>query len=144
MLRSREVISAAAITLALAFWAPYNHGEPVCPDGVQVEMFQPGQGPNMGASGYAELGNGCSIHLSTDLLEQPARVQCAAVAHELGHAFFGLLDNATPGNVMNNTAFLVVPGKCDPPPSARCGAFQAMRWSQRGSSHWPSRCQRYR
>ena len=35
------MISATAITLALAFWAPQNGGQPVCPAGVQISAQVP-------------------------------------------------------------------------------------------------------
>lgn len=112
------MISATAVALALAFWAPYNHGEPVCPDGVQIALYAHGDGgiTHPDADGWAYLNGGCTINLRADIAtEQPQSVQCAIIAHELGHSVFGLPDTAEQGNIMGNTnGILTVPRACEP------------------------------
>jgi hypothetical protein len=114
------MIASLAITLALAFWQPYNAGQPVCPSGVSIGYYAPGQGPaqNPYANGWTVRDGGCDIHLSTTIPEQLVSTQCALVAHELGHSVFSLPDETTdPRNVMYDPGpaeLIVVPAACWP------------------------------
>lgn len=139
-----------AITLALAFWAPYNDGQPVCPDGVQITLYAVSDGLPMypDASGWSYPGIGCSINVREDMAtEQPQRVQCAVIAHELGHAVFDLPDTTEQGNVMGNTnGIMTIPSACEPPQSVhrpKCGASQETRsWTRKSllpGCHFPQR-----
>lgn len=89
-------MTALAISLALAFWAPYHLG-PVCPQGVtiQYENFVPDH------AGQVVVGAGdCVIELAYWTLRRPYSEQCAYVAHELGHNVFNLEHSSDPDNIM--------------------------------------------
>lgn len=109
------MISAAAVTLALAFWAPYNHGQPVCPGGVQIHNVASYSGDTPGAA-YArredgELQPNCEVFVTAEWRRQPRAVQCAFVARALGASWFGLSPSDDWRNVMYFRRF-VVPGAC--------------------------------
>lgn len=114
-----RMISTVAITLALAFWAPYAGGQPVCPTGVTVTPVLSSQSPSPAAPGlvteaWATYGEGCKIHVVLRLVSKyPVPKQCALVAHELGHSLFGL--DHQPGTIMDGSSdSRPIPGVCYP------------------------------
>lgn len=116
------MISAAAITLALAFWAPYNHGQPVCPDGVvvhQVWRYSNDDVPGtVSSAAYRKFVNGalepnCNVYVAPQFRGMTVAEQCAFVARALGAAWFGLPPSGDRRNIMYYSA-RVIPGACKP------------------------------
>lgn len=100
------MISAAVITAALAFWAPYNGGEAPCGGELAVHEAQPAAMVDMGGAerltAYAPIGvGGCVVYVNPPVFNTlaPGR-QCATIAHEVGHAFFGLQHVEDRANIM--------------------------------------------
>jgi hypothetical protein len=95
------MIGALAVTLALAFWAPYNGGVPPCQGQLSIQAYaDTGQGVPAGSLGYAYLNSGCTIYLNTKVYRQPYMQQCEVIAHEIGHSYFGLGHSSDPKNIM--------------------------------------------
>lgn len=138
------MISVAAVALALAFWAPYNGGQPICPDGVSITTYAPGQGPeaNPYANGWAIRGNGCAINVSTEVPRHGDAVTCAIIAHELGHARMGLPDSLDPRNVMADIpgAYITIPAACSPPVVSRGRQTRSRPSRPRACGSSRSRC----
>jgi hypothetical protein len=157
-------IDSQVIARAVAFWQPYSP-TPVCPAGVTISFYAPGQGPPAWphANGWAVRGIGCEIHLRSDIPDQTPAVQCALIAHELGHAVFSLPDSDDPRNVMGDAPgrYIAIPDGCVPGWAPRkglpWGGFQLGRGSYRSRARraarnrstrptacgsWPSRCPR--
>lgn len=107
------MISAAAVTLALAFWAPYNNSQPVCPGGVQIVYDHPTWSTGTGLTEPQDMeAHDCRFHVRADVADQLIPYQCMIVAHELGHAAMGLPDSAESGNIMAGPT--TIPGACYP------------------------------
>jgi hypothetical protein len=119
------MIATAAITAALAFWAPMYGGPlPCTADDVHVYDTPPA-GVVLPADAVAfaymtdQDGNPlpphCDIYISREVLGYPPPLQCDADVHEWGHAMFGLAHVNDPNNVMypylGNP-----PGVCNIPP----------------------------
>lgn len=111
------MIAATAIALALAFWTPAGEAPP-CPQGLTIEPI-PAVNPFTGveiknADGWAVYGAGCRISLGPQVDDYPPPMQCAVIAHELGHSLRQLPDlpeNAE--NIMNGyTSTRPIPGIC--------------------------------
>jgi len=113
------MIAPLAITLALAFWAPYNHGEPVCPNGVQIVYDRPSPDASTGWVEPQDMAaRDCRFHVRADIADQTVPYQCMIVAHELGHAAMGLPDDPLgPPGIMNGP--MTIPGACYPPRKAK-------------------------
>lgn len=128
------MISPIAIALALAFWAPYNNGQPVCPSGVHITYEQPG--PNVTTAWVDVVPNpDCAMHIRADIAGQQIPYQCMIIAHELGHAAMGLPDSTEQGNIMFGP--MAIPGACYPStPRIR----RAARSGTVRRAHRPSGC----
>jgi hypothetical protein len=105
------MIAPLAVSLALAFWAPYNGGQPVCPNGVQITYAQPGPGVSTGEVDQVPNPS-CAMRIRADIADQTIPYQCMIVAHELGHAAMGLPDSLASGNIMYGP--MAIPGSCYP------------------------------
>lgn len=107
------MISPAVIVAALAFWAPYNGGQAPCAAGeLQLRDAAPlviamQAAAGMRVAAYAPLGlGGCEIYVNWPAFTRLGpEVQCAVIAHELGHAFFGLEHTADRSNIMWEDTF---------------------------------------
>lgn len=113
------MISAVAITMALAFWAPYNNsGQPVCASGVKIQAVgaygSPGSvpGPTFVRTDGGQLTRHCQMYADPAILKQTHAVQCAWVARNVGASWFGLPASSDPTNVMSATTF-VMPATCN-------------------------------
>jgi hypothetical protein len=90
-------MTALAVTLALAFWAPYHDG-PVCPQGVQIQYQHYATAHQ---AGWSYMGSDdCVIELAYWTRKVPMEQQCAYIAHELGHNVFDLDHSSDPRNIM--------------------------------------------
>ncbi len=111
------MISAAVITAALAFWAPYNGGQAPCSGQLAVHDADPAVMTAHGwdADAYAPvLVGGCDVFINwrSFNLETPDQ-QCATIAHEVGHAFFALSHSSDRTNIMwPDTATRPIPPIC--------------------------------
>jgi hypothetical protein len=117
------MFSTVAMVLALNFWAPYtSNGKPPCAvRDVKINTIQTGASlprPAIGygsafkpeTMGFAYYGAGCEIYLRPEIQQKPYPVQCAFIAHELGHAAFSLPD-VEDGSLMDSK-HMSVPGAC--------------------------------
>lgn len=123
------MISPVAITLALAFWTP-TVGHNPCPDGVNVQPLSAElDAPNAdgGASWFRVADTGavvgsCTIRIGAIADSYSVPKQCALVAHELGHALFGL-DHAE-GIMWPYSDTRPIPAKCySAPVKGQLGQF---------------------
>lgn len=129
------MISPIAVLLAAAFWAPYNNGQPICPNGVQIMYDQATPDAMLGWVEPQDIAaRDCRIHLRADLGDQQIPKQCQIIAHELGHAAMGLEDDPLgPPGIMNAGPSWSIPGACYPPKQAK------PRASPSGTRRWLSR-----
>ena len=107
------MISPVAIVLALQFLAPYTPDHrPPCQGALDLQVYAAATRP--GVDGWAYMGGGCQIHISDEAEDYPPQVQCALIAHELGHSVFSLGHQA--GTIMDpSTDTRPIPGGCYPP-----------------------------
>lgn len=111
------MISAVAVSLALAFWTPYNDGQPVCPDGVSIHHVTfYGTAGSVPGLAYTLRENGqlvpnCNVYIDPTFQHLRRPMQCAFVARALGAAWFGLPASSDRRNVMYGRGW-VVPGAC--------------------------------
>lgn len=106
------MISATAVTLALAFWAPYNGGQPVCPGGVHVERAAYGATQAyVGRHDDGSLVPQCDMYAAPWIASLPRAEQCAWVARNIGATFFGLGASNDRRNIMYSRKW-VTPGAC--------------------------------
>jgi hypothetical protein len=116
------VISPIAVSLALAFWAPMSPPGGACPDGVviheraappmQVVVHDRTTGLNSLAWTYIGTGT-CELWTTRQLERATVPRQCQSVAHEIGHARFGLDHSSAPNNIMY-PVMGAIPGICFP------------------------------
>lgn len=105
-------MSPLAILLAMAFWAPYTpHHEYPCWPSPTFHYISVKKNPTIFGYAYVEKG-GCDIWVRRDMPSQPVKVQCALIAHELGHTYMGLNHTKDKHNIMYPE--LVIPKKCNP------------------------------
>lgn len=110
-------ISTLAVLAALAFWTPYNDGQRLPCSAHDVMVYPTGQPlaeVPANSLGYAPLfgQRTCAIAVSDDLYHRSDADQCRILAHEWGHAWFGLDHSSDPANVM--AVDPPVPGACRP------------------------------
>lgn len=124
------MIAPLAVTLALAFWAPYSP-QPVCPDGVVIHVVAdihasaPVALPAT-AVAWTWIGGGCVLWVDRAVERWSIADQCAIVAHEIGHGALGLDHSADPANIM--APDVPTPAACVPPTTA-------VRASRRRAGH---------
>lgn len=118
------MISAAAIAAALAFWSPYNAINAPLPCSAQNvhEFATPPPEVPPDAAGYAFLGPGrCDVWIHSDAERANPQFVCAVLAHEWGHAFFGLRHSEDPSNIMFAQGTILAPASHFPPRRRRVG-----------------------
>lgn len=139
------MISLTAIALALAFWTPYNGGQPIPCTAANVHPVPVQATPDgRPADGYAYRGvGGCDIYIYVGVGDYPIDLQCSILAHEWGHAFFDLDESNDPNNVM--TQSYIIPRAC------QTGSRRAVRQRRAAESrtdttrsHWAKRRSRHR
>lgn len=103
------MIAPAVIAAALAFWAPYNDGKVPCDGHLTINRYAYGEVPAelpVDTPAYARIGEGCgSVYLRDGIEYGPTPAYlCDVIAHEVGHAVFGLRHTSGRHDVMDADA----------------------------------------
>lgn len=130
----------AAIARGEQFWAPYNDGAVPCAGTLTIvyEADQLTDDAGLQHPAWTQAGaRDCVIHVWAGLVgllagqsgsawirDYVLPYECATIAHEIGHNYFGLSHVDDPTNIMDGTT-PVVPAACHPPAAKRARTLRA-------------------
>lgn len=128
---SATPLQPAAVAAGEQFWAAQNGGTAPCTGPIPLVIVyydsqddpDPGHAsPAVGHPAWTRYGvKDCTIHVWTQVgALYGLGTQCAYVAHEIGHNWFGLDHSPDPSNVMNGDVLFVPPAcaRLDDPDAA--------------------------